>query len=374
MSLDPDEARSSLTVTISKRTVFLVFAIIALIWLAFKLANLLVVLFIAIVFATAVDQPATWLTRHRIPRPISVLLVYVVLLGILTAVGFALVPLVDSEIGTLQDHIPGYVDAIKKIFNRVAPNAASAGLSPSKIASTASTHLTMIASRVTNLALATTHTIALAFATLVIAYFLAIDPNLGARLLERFAAPPTQERIGEVATRVRYRIGAWARGQVLVAVTFGLAMGVGLWLLGIPYAVSLGITAAVLELVPYIGGAVTLILASLMALTIGWVHVVGVAVLYLVLVAIESHVLTPIFLGHAVGLPSIAVLIALLVGLELLGIIGVLLAVPATVIIWAIVEEIWPSPRVRTRETEKVLHKIRQFRGGGRGGGWNVGD
>jgi len=366
--MEPDGAKNSVTITISKRTIFIVFAIIALIWLAFKLANLLVVLFVAIVFATAIDQPASWLVRHRIPRPIAVLAIYIAIAGILAGLVVALIPLVDGEIGTLQDRIPGYADSLKSLIQRVAPNASSTNLSVSKIASAASGHLTEIATRVTSFALATTHTIAYTFVMLVVAYFLAIDPDLGARVLERFAAPPTRDRIGAVAASIRLRIGAWARGQLLVAATLGVAMGVGLWLIGIPYAVSLGLTAGVLELIPYVGGAVTLLLAGLLAATIGWVQVVAVVVLYLVLVEIESHVLTPIFLGHAVGIPSIAVLIALLVGLELLGIIGVLLAVPATVIIWAIVEEVWPSPRVRTREASKVIHKIRQFRESGHGG------
>jgi predicted PurR-regulated permease PerM len=116
----------------------------------------------------------------------------------------------------------------------------------------------------------------------------------------------------------------------------------------VPYATSLGTIAGVLEIFPYVGGLVTLVLASLMALTVGIPQFIGVIVLYVVLVFVESHVLAPLLFGRAVGLPPIAILLALLAGVELLGIAGALIAVPITVILWVIVEEVWPARAAAT--------------------------
>jgi len=153
-----------------------------------------------------------------------------------------------------------------------------------------------------------------------------------------------QDRVQRVAAESRDRIGEWARGQVLIALIFGLLMGTGLKLIGVPYAVSLGVAAGVLELLPYVGGFVTVILAGLTALSVGVPQLIGVIVLYLVLVNVESHILSPLLFGKAIGLPPVAILISLLAGVELLGIAGALLAIPAMVIIWVLVEEIWPAP------------------------------
>jgi predicted PurR-regulated permease PerM len=131
---------------------------------------------------------------------------------------------------------------------------------------------------------------------------------------------------------------------VLIALIFGLAMGVGLRLVGVPYAVSLGTTAGVLEIFPYVGGAITVVLAALTALSVGIPQVVAVLVLYLILVNLESHVLAPLLFGKAIGLPPVAILVALLAGVELLGILGALLAIPIAVILWVIVDEVWPAP------------------------------
>jgi predicted PurR-regulated permease PerM len=127
--------------------------------------------------------------------------------------------------------------------------------------------------------------------------------------------------------------------------------------------VTLGTVAAVLEIVPYVGGAVTVILASLLALSVGIPQTIAVIVIYTVLVNIESHVLAPVLFGHAVGLPSVAILLALLAGIELLGIVGAFLAVPATVIIWGIVEEVWPSSAKRQRGTPYWLRAARGAHG-----------
>jgi predicted PurR-regulated permease PerM len=115
-------------------------------------------------------------------------------------------------------------------------------------------------------------------------------------------------------------------------------------LLGVPYAWSLGVTAGILEIVPYVGGAITVVLAAFSAATVGLPQVIGVIVLYVVLVNVESHILAPLLYGKALGLPPVAVLLALLAGVELLGILGALLAIPLTVIGWAIVEEFAPQP------------------------------
>jgi predicted PurR-regulated permease PerM len=131
---------------------------------------------------------------------------------------------------------------------------------------------------------------------------------------------------------------------VLVAISFGLLFGLGLGALGIPFATTLGVIAALLEVIPYLGGAVTVVLAILVALGISVPHAVAVLVLYVILVNVESHILAPLLVGKTVGLPSVIVLAALFIGIETRGIPGVLLAVPVVLVIAAIIDEFWPRP------------------------------
>jgi len=335
----------SVTVIIARRTLLLIATLLIAAWLFPRLAHVLTVLSGAVLLATAVDQPVSWLNRHRIPRGIAVLAIYALLLVILGGVVAVLVPLVGGELVLLEQRLPDDIRHLERIIHRVAPSVSGVSdVSLAPLATELSRHAGTIAGRLTSVTLTAGSTLVLIAATFVVAYFLAADAAVGPHLIQRYVPIPAQARVASVASGIHERIGAWARGQALIAVSFGVAMGIGLKLLGVPYAISLGLIAAVLELIPYVGGAVTLVLAMLVALTVGVPQVIGVLILYLVLVNLEAHVLAPVLLGHALGLPSVAILVALLIGVELLGVIGALLAVPATVVLWAVVEEVWPPP------------------------------
>ena len=345
--------RPPLTVEIAPRTIVIAALVVATVWLLFRLTDFLMVLVFAILIATAIDQPVGWLRRRGLPRPLGIAALYGILLALLALVGVVLVPLVATEITALRGALPGYTAQLESVLRQVGPEATTP-VSLTNLGTELSGHLSGLAGQLTAIGLETGRTVVLILVTLVVAFFLAAEPAIGARLLARLLPPAWYGRVMPVAAPVRWRIGAWARGQVLVAVIFGLLMGGGLRLLGVPYATSLGTIAGVLEIVPYVGGVVTLLLASLMALTVGIPQLIGVIVLYLVLVFVESHVLAPLLFGRAVGLPPIAILLALIAGVELLGVAGAVLAVPVTVILWAVADELLP-PRPATPSGTKLL-------------------
>jgi predicted PurR-regulated permease PerM len=334
----------SVTVTISRRSILLVFAIIAVIWIALHLISVLIVMFSAILLATAIDQPVSWLERHSIPRSVGVLCMYLLVVAIVGGVIALLVPLVTSEISTLQNELPGYAKQLESLAHRLSPTSTgNTHFTFNDLATRASQHLDTIARTLTDISFTAAHIVVLVFITFVAAYYLAVSPNEANVLADRFVPAQYRPRVESIATAVTIRIGDWVRGQLLVAATFGLGMGIGLWLIGVPFAVTLGVVAGVLELIPYVGGVTTLALAIPLALTIGWLHAAGVLILYTVLVNIEAHVLSPWYVGRAVHLPPVVVLVALVAGAELSGLIGVLLAVPMTVVLVAVVDEIWPA-------------------------------
>lgn len=97
---------TSLTVNLASRSIFIVFAIVATVWLAARLTDFLLVVFFGILLATAIDQPVSWLQRHRIPRPAGVTVIFALLIGLLGLVVLALIPLVSAETDSLQNDLP----------------------------------------------------------------------------------------------------------------------------------------------------------------------------------------------------------------------------------------------------------------------------
>jgi predicted PurR-regulated permease PerM len=337
------QAQDSVTIRFGPHTVLTVIVLVTVVYLLFHIPHFWLIVLVAIVLATAIDGPVTWMLQRGIPRPLGVLAIYALLIAFLLTALLALAPVVAGDVHALERELPAYTDQIERALNRFLPGAAS-GFSLVEWEQTVRTNAGALAVRLTAVGVEFGRTAISVFVTLVVAFFLAIDPRAIGRQLTRFVAPEHRPRVARVAANIHERIGAWARGQLLIAVIFGALMGIGLRALGVPYAWSLGIVAGTLEVVPYVGGAITLVLAVLSAATVGLPHVIGVMVLYVVLVSIESHVLAPLLYGRALGLPPVVILLALLAGVELLGILGALLAIPLTIIAWAIVEEFAPDP------------------------------
>jgi predicted PurR-regulated permease PerM len=253
----------------------------------------------------------------------------------------ALTPILISEVRALRLQLPVYLDRVQQIADAYMPREAD-DFSLSSIGDALRTNAGTVARGLTDVSVGIGRTAFFIFVTLVVGFFLAAEPGGIARRLARFVPRRHQPRVIRIGDNIHDRIGAWARGQILIAIIFGALMGTGLRIIGVPYAWSLGVVAGILEVVPYVGGAITVVLAGLSAATVGIPQLIAVIVLYVVLVNIESHILAPLLYGRAVGLPPVAILLALLAGVELIGVLGALLAVPMTVIFWAIFEEFAP--------------------------------
>jgi predicted PurR-regulated permease PerM len=119
-----------------------------------------------------------------------------------------------------------------------------------------------------------------------------------------------------------------------------VVFSIGLSLLNVPFAITIGVVGGVLELVPYLGGTIAVMLAVLSALTVDPVLVIWVILFHIVVVEIEAHIVAPSVYGRVTGLHPAGVLIALLIGAKAMGLVGVLFAVPAAVVLLAVMQEI----------------------------------
>jgi predicted PurR-regulated permease PerM len=201
-----------------------------------------------------------------------------------------------------------------------------------------------------------------ALLVLVISVYFVAD---GARLRTRsLALVPAEHRDQAlfVEANVGRVLGGYLRGQLTLAAIIGVATGVGMSVLGLPYAVVLGVLAGLLELVPMFGPILSAIPALLVALFLPFPTVVWVLLFFLGIQQIENNVLAPRISGHAVGLHPLGAMFALLAGFQLAGVIGGLFAVPIAGVLWVLIGAAyrnavvppapvrgWTLPRLRSR-------------------------
>ena len=305
--------------------------------------QIFIVLFTAVLLASAIAPAPTRLERYHVPRGISILLAYLAIVAIIAALVALLVPLIISEINNLQTKLPTLSDDLNGLLRRFTPPGKQP-LSTNDIFSSLSGDLTSVAKQLGDLLFRVAGILVQVLVILVAAYFLAADPEFAERLVARFAPPGRRESTLHLLRRIGTRMGHWVRAQLVLALFFGLAFGIGMAVLRVPYPLTLGVTGGVLELIPYVGGLITVVLASLVALTSQTWQVPAVIIWYTVVTNVEAHVLAPMVMGRILGLHPLTVVVALFVGTETLGILGALLSVPIAVVIQVTLDELYVMP------------------------------
>ncbi len=333
--------KGEVNIRLTNRALFVVLGAFALLWLLGHATHIFVVLFIAILLASSVSIAATQLERLHVKRGLAILLVYIAILLVIVGVIALLVPLIAGEVHTLRDNLPSYQNRVNDLLARL-PQRNGEALRVNTIFGDLGGRLNGAAGKAGRGVLAAGSTVVTLLLIFVIAFFLAVDPKFPERIVTRFIPPTARRRALTLMGKIGTGLGYWVRAQLLLALFFGVTFGVGLAILRTPYALTLGTIGAVLEIIPYVGGFITIVLAVLVAATTGklWL-IIAVLIWYAIVVNLEAHIVAPKLVGEIVGLHPLVVVLALFLGAEVLGILGALLAVPIAVIVQALLDEFW---------------------------------
>ena len=150
-------------------------------------------------------------------------------------------------------------------------------------------------------------------------------------------------RVRAISHQITAKVSAWLNGQMMVAGIVGATAAVGLFLLGVPYFYVLAVIAAVGELIPLLGPVLAAVPGIAVACLISWKLALATGAFYLVQQQIENHVIVPRLMSSQVGLSSVAVIVAFLVGASVFGLIGAILAVPTAAIVQVLFFELVPA-------------------------------
>ncbi|MGH2348536.1 MAG: AI-2E family transporter, partial [bacterium] len=181
--------------------------------------------------------------------------------------------------------------------------------------------------------------IATTITVLVLTFYMLVEGRIVREAFLARLPEANRTQFGRVLNDVATKFSGWLQGQLLLGLIVGLAAGVMMWAIGMPYPFLLGIVAGITELIPIIGPIIGAIPAVFIALfqpvwmllvTIGW---------YAFIQQAENNFLVPRVMRHAVGLSPLLTIIAVVIGAKLLGIVGVLLAVPVAAALQVIVGE-----------------------------------
>ncbi|MBN2093957.1 MAG: AI-2E family transporter [Candidatus Zambryskibacteria bacterium] len=313
--------------------------IIGLLFVAiYYLRDLLLVVILAVIIASAIEPGAGWFKRHRVPRILSVLLIYSV--AILILVGtfyFLLLPLLNQTASFLST-LPGYLGKLQ-VWNPlqntdfISSNSAIKDFSENFSLAQIVDQINSAAYGFSEGFFSTASKIfggILSFILVVVlSFYLSVEPN-GVSNFLRVVTPIKHENyVLDLWKRSQEKIGLWMQGQIVLAIIVAMLVFLGLTLLRVENALLLAVLAGIFEIIPIFGPILAAIPAVTLALvTDGMTSALLVIGLYIIIQQFENQLIYPLVVRKIVGVPPLISILALIIGYKLAGFIGVLVSVP----------------------------------------------
>jgi predicted PurR-regulated permease PerM len=311
--------------------------------------SVLIWILIAVFLAMALNPAVEWLTAHRLRRGVAVAIVFCGAIVIIAGIAATFVPTLVREVNSLADAIPGYIDnltrgrgklgflerdyqIVEKVREAIKKSGAGGLLGLSNTA------LTLTRS-VVNAVFAV---VTIAFLTL----FMLIEGPAWVERCYGLLPDTSQPRWRKVGGDIYRTVGGYVTGNLTISLIAGVASTIALLVLGVPYAVALGLIVGLLDLIPLAGATI----AAVIVATVGFLHSTSAGIVLIVFFVVyqqlENQVLQPLVYGRTVQLSPLIVLISVLMGAELAGVIGALGAIPIAGAIQVVVVD-WLAQRRR---------------------------
>ncbi|MBI2196325.1 AI-2E family transporter [Candidatus Daviesbacteria bacterium] len=326
-------------VDISHKTIIFITIFILSLWIIYLIRDLLIILFVAVIFVSALSPIVNFFVKLKLPKVLSIALTYIIIISVLTGFLVMIIPPLVEQSNRLIVASP---PLITQFFNVINIDK-----------SLLSSELTALSKNLFSITLSVfDNLLAIVFLLVITFYMLLEKNNLESRIAslfrdeqgssanERSSSANKAERVRRSIIKIEEKLGAWLQGQLILSLLVGIMSYIGLTILNVPYALPLALIAGVMEVVPVIGPIISAIPAIFIALTISPLLSVMVAAMYLIIQQLENSLIVPQVMKRAVGLNPLIVILAIAIGSRLLGISGALLAVPIAVVFQIIAAEI----------------------------------
>ncbi|MFB6212524.1 MAG: AI-2E family transporter [Candidatus Magasanikbacteria bacterium] len=337
----------NVNVEITWNTLWKIFVFLGLVALLYFSRQALTVFFASVVISLGIDPIVDFLERRGINRLLATIALFLLMIISLGVGIYLIVPVVAVEIQSFISQL-----------NQVSSELLGLGI-PQNLIESFTANINKAIRFITSSSISITGTISTIFnksvlilSTFIISFYLSLEKNGTERLLKVILPRIYEKPVLNVFSQFKKKMRVWLLAQLGLTTMVGLMTGVGLWLLGMPYALIIGIIAGVLELVPVIGPVVTGGIAFLVGLSESLTLGLYVLIFFFIVQQIENNVLVPLVMGRAMKIHPVIVIIALIAGGHIAGFVGVLLAVPIALLVQEVFNHIAEQKASRRAELE----------------------
>ncbi|GAB4510809.1 MAG: AI-2E family transporter [Anaerolineae bacterium] len=282
-------------------------------------AQPLAMFLLAITIAAGFAPVVRWLS-HWLPRTVAVLLIYLVFLITLVIIGILIAPSLETQFTQLLDSLPQIQDRAQQVIDEL-------GLSSSVI-ETVIGAIQQFGNTLISVPITILTAVADTIFVLILSLYLLLDaPGIRRFVLSLFPDELSQQ-VDDVGTDMLEAAGGWVRGVVIDVIIVGIIVAVGLTIIGLPFALVLGVMAGLFEILPIVGSLLASIPVLLVALLQSPTTALITLIFFLIVQQIEGNLLAPNIMHDQAKVPQFLVLFAILVGGAVGGILGALVAIP----------------------------------------------
>ena len=332
-------------IEISTTSILKVILVLLALWFLYLISDIILLLFVVLILVSAIYPLADRLEEKKIPRWVSVLFIYTIIVALFSVTIVWLIPPFVRELGQLTKDFPEY-------WKRVISGLEAIGLytPESGLQSDLQNSLRSIGSALENAAGGVFSTLSGIFGgiisfvlVLVITFYMVVEKDALRGIVKSIVPATYQPYLIKTFIRLEYKLGRWVQGQLILCLIVGLMVYIGLLILGVKYALILGIFAALTEFVPYLGPIIGSLPTIFVAFSQSPILAVFVIILFIVVQQLENHIIVPKVMQRVTGINPVISIISLLIGGKIAGVLGIVLAIPIVLAISVFTEDFFKS-------------------------------
>jgi predicted PurR-regulated permease PerM len=312
---------------LSFRGILAIALVLVGLWFLIQLWPLLLILTTSFIFMAALLPYVEWMVRRGINRVAAVVIILVVILAVLGSMIAIVAPAVVDEFRDLRANLPDYARDVETFASDLGFNTERWDL-PERAAEIDWNRI-ISGSQVVDYGQRVLVGILTGLTVAVITAYLLVETHRLRAFLFRFIPPEREADAHHFLRALERVVGGYVRGQLITSLIIGVYTTVVMLLVGVPNAIAFGVLAAFADIIPLVGGIIAVVPASIAAFQESPTQALIVLVALLVYQQFEDRLLVPRVYGQTLNLPALVVLLAVLAGAELMGVVGVLLALPA---------------------------------------------
>ncbi len=286
---------------------------------------------IAMIISYVLNPVVVLLNRRRVPRTVAVLLIYVTFLGSLTVILMNGIPMFMNQLTELNAHMPEFTMRAQGMIDQfndseMLPDSIRSGINNSLfrleqgVSDWVANYLNGIGSKL--------NVLFVALIVPFVAFYILKDFQLIEKTVLAVVPRKHRRHITRLLFEIDEALGSYIRGQFLVCIIIGVMAYIGYWLIGMEYPLLLACVVAVFNIIPYLGPYLGAAPGVLMAASISWKMVLYVLLVNWICQLLEGNVISPQVVGRSLHMHPLLIIFALLVGGQVAGVAGLILAVP----------------------------------------------